>query len=75
MRIVGRRVERPVAFFASGVLLLEGARFNDEIHRLPTGGRTLSRKGIYRFSNVDEANRAERDRVATAVALAAQERS
>jgi hypothetical protein len=74
MRIVGRRIERPVAFSASGTLLIEGARFNDEIHRLPTGGRTLIRKGVYRFGSVDETSRAECDRVATAVALAARER-
>jgi hypothetical protein len=37
MRIVGHRQERPISFSASAALLAEGARFNDDIHRLPTG--------------------------------------
>jgi hypothetical protein len=42
MRTIGHRKERPITFSASAALLAEGARFNDEIHRLPTGNtRTM----------------------------------
>lgn len=37
MRTTGHRKERPISIAASVALLAEGARFNDEIHRLPTG--------------------------------------
>lgn len=37
MRIIGSRREPPISFSASAVLLAEGARFTDEIHRPPTG--------------------------------------
>jgi len=63
MRVVGCRKERPITFSASGQLLAEGARFNDEIHRLPTGGRTRIAKGVYRFKDFAEANRLDMDRV------------
>jgi hypothetical protein len=68
MRIVGRRTERPITFSASGLLLAEGARFNDEIHRLPTGARTGIAKGVYRFKSFAEANRFDIDRVVDLVA-------
>jgi hypothetical protein len=57
MRTVGSRKPRPITFSASAALLVEGARFNDEIHRLPTGTSSFIPKGIYRFSTHDEANR------------------
>ena len=56
MRTVGHRKERPISFSASAELLAEGARFNDEIHRLPTGDATGIRKGVYRFRTHEEAN-------------------
>ena len=34
MRTIGHRKEHPITFSASAALLDEGARFNDEIHRL-----------------------------------------
>jgi hypothetical protein len=61
MRIVGRRKERPISFSASAALLVEGARFNDEIHRLPTGNTTYIPKGLYRFKSFEEANRHQQD--------------
>lgn len=61
MRIVGNRKSKPMSFSGAGSLLQEGARFNDEIHRLPGGDRTRFRKGIYRFKTHEEANRHEQD--------------
>jgi hypothetical protein len=61
MRIIGRRTEPPITFSASAALLAEGARFNDEIHRMPTGNRTSIPKGVYRFRNPEDADLHERD--------------
>ena len=61
MRIIGQRKERPITYFASAVLLAEGARFNDEIHRLPTGCATHVPKGVFRFRTHEEANRQQLD--------------
>jgi hypothetical protein len=59
MRQVGSRRERILAVNASGVLLAEGARFNEAISRLsPT---TFVPKGIYRFRSHDAANRHAED--------------
>jgi len=55
MRIVGLRKERPIGLVASGALLAEGARFNDEMRRLPTGNLTFVPKGVYRFKTHEEA--------------------
>lgn len=74
MRIIGHRKERPITFSASAELLAEGARFNDEIHRLPTGNCTFIRKGVYRFKNHEEANRQQMDFLIKGMALIAQER-
>lgn len=57
MRTVGHRVEPPITFSASAALLVEGARFNDDIHRLPTGSRNFILKGVYRFKSHEDANR------------------
>ncbi len=56
MRVVGKRKNRPIVERASGVLLKQGAVFNDEIHRLPTGTVTYFPKGIYRYKTNEEAN-------------------
>jgi hypothetical protein len=56
MRTIGHRKEHPITFSASASLLLEGARFNDEIHRLPTGSSTFISKGVYRFKTHETAN-------------------
>lgn len=71
MRTVGQRKEHPLTFSASARLLLEGARFNDEIHRLPTGNQTLIPKGVYRFKTFAEANKQDLDCLVTAIAQAA----
>ncbi|MBN4079371.1 hypothetical protein JYT26_01895 [Beggiatoa alba] len=56
MRIIGKRQIRSIAEKASGALLKQGAVFNDEIHRLPTGAVTYFPKGIYRYKTNEEAN-------------------
>jgi hypothetical protein len=61
MRTVGRREEHPITFSASAMLLAEGARFNDEMHRLPTGSTTHVPKGLYRFKSFEEANQHQQD--------------
>ncbi|MBI5937518.1 MAG: hypothetical protein HY850_06700 [Betaproteobacteria bacterium] len=68
MRTVGHRKERPIAFSASAALLVEGARFNDEIHRLPTGRTSLVRKGLFRFKTHEDANRHELECLAEGIA-------
>ncbi|MCL4723819.1 MAG: hypothetical protein KJZ90_06075 [Rhodocyclaceae bacterium] len=75
MRTIGRRTAPPITFSASAELLAEGARFNDEIHRLPTGNRTFIPKGFYRFKNFEEANRYDLDCIVVSVVQAALERS
>ena len=57
VKTVGRRRQRSITFHASPALLEDGARFNDEIHRLPTGNRAGFPKGIYRYRTPEEANR------------------
>lgn len=74
MRTVGRRKERPVGITASGSLLAAGARFNDEIHRLPTGNTTFIPKGVYRFMTHAEANQHQMDCLARGMAKIARER-
>lgn len=56
MRTIGKRKESPITFSASGSLLLEGARFNDEIHRLPTGNSSFIPKGVRHFKTHEAAN-------------------
>ena len=75
MRTVGRRKERPIVFSASADLLVEGARFNDEIHRLPTGDQTFIRKGIYRFRSDEASGREELASIAAGMAPIAKQRS
>ena len=75
MRIVGHRTEPPITFSASAELLVEGARFNDEIHRLPTGDRGFIPKGVYRFRSHEEANHFDLDCLTRRMAEIAGERS
>jgi hypothetical protein len=75
MRMLGSRKERPISRIASGVLLAEGARFNDEIHRLPTGNRTFIPKGLYCFMTHAEANQHQLDCLTRGMAKIAQERA
>lgn len=75
MRTLGSRIEPPITFQPSADALLRGARFNDDIHRLPTGRSTCIPKGLYRFKSFAESNRFDLDAVASAVAQAARERA
>lgn len=74
MRTIGHRKEPPIIFSASAALLVEGAHFNNEIHRLPTGNTTFIPKGVYRFKTLEEANRHDVDCVVAGMARTAQER-
>ncbi len=74
MRTVGQRKEAPITFSASDELLAEGARFNDDIHRLPTGDRSFVRKGIYRFKSLDDANHHDQDCIVAGMLRAALDR-
>ena len=72
MRQVGLRREPVLVERASGLLLAEGARFNEAISRLaPT---TFVPKGVYRFKSHDEANRHELDCLARGMGLLAAKR-
>ncbi len=75
MRTIGRRKEHPITFFASASLLAEGARFNDELHRFPTGNMTFIPKGVIRFKTHEEANRYDQECLAKYMAKIAQERA
>jgi hypothetical protein len=74
MRTIGHRRERPITFSASAILLIEGARFNDEIHKLPTGDSTFIPKGVYHFHSHEDANRHRQECVAEGMAKIALER-
>ena len=56
MKVIGRRVEAPLSFCASGKLLAQGARFNDDLRGLPTGDAAYIPKGFYRFRTHEEAD-------------------
>ena len=75
MRTVGQRKERPVGLPASGALLAEGARFNDEMHRLPTGNTSFIPKGVYRFKTHEDANQHQLACLAKGMAKLALERA
>lgn len=71
MRTVGHRKERPINFSASAAALLACARFNDEIHRLPTGNTSFIPKGVYRFRTHYEANQHQLDCMVAGMAAVA----
>ena len=75
MRTIGQRRERPPGSSTSGELLAEGARINDEMHRLPTGNTTFIPKGVYRFLTHAEANQHQADCLAQGMAQLAKERA
>ena len=62
----------PVSFAASATLLAEGARFNDEIHRLPGGNDSFIPKGVYRFKTHAEANQHQMECIARGMAALAR---
>lgn len=74
MRTVGHRQPSPISFAASAARLAEGARFNDEIHRLPSGSNSFVPKGVYRFKTHAEANQHQLDNLAKGMASLARDR-
>jgi hypothetical protein len=75
LKRVGSRRERPIITIPSGEMLAEGARFNDELHRLPTGECTFIPKGVYRFMTHAQANQHQADCLAKGMAQIALERT
>ena len=71
MRTIGHRKERPISFSASAAFLAEGACFNDEIHRLPTGQSTCIPKGVFHFKTHEDANRHQAECLVRCMAAAA----
>jgi len=74
MRIVGHRQPPPISFAVSATRLTEGARFNDEIHRLPSGSYSFIPKGVYRFKTHAEANHHQQECLAKGMAHIARAR-
>lgn len=71
MRTVGHRQPLPISFGASATRLTEGAQFNDDIHRLPSGDDSFIPKGVYRFKTHAEANQHQMDCLAKGMATIA----
>lgn len=74
MKIVGNRKQQAITYAASGVLLAEGARFNDEMHCMPTGASTFFPKGVYFFKLHEDANRQQQDCLTSGMAQIARQR-
>ncbi len=72
MRQVGSRREPAVVEQASGLLLAEGARFNEAVSRLAPS--TFVPKGVYRFRTHDEAIRHRLDCLVHGMGLLALKR-
>lgn len=75
MRTVGNRKERTITLLARADLLIEGARFNDEIHRMPGGQIACIPKGVYRFKTHEEANQQQEKCAIAAMVQLARERA
>jgi hypothetical protein len=75
MRIVGKRKYPLLTYSASAESLVQGCRFNDEIHRLPTGNLTFILKGVYHFKSHEDANRHALDCLAAGMERIALDRS
>ena len=57
MKVVGKRKDAEIPFNASAFLLASCAKWNDEMHKLPSGKSHCIPKGIYRYKTLDEADR------------------
>jgi hypothetical protein len=75
MRTIGRRREMPLSFAASGELLAQGARFNDDLRGLPTGETAFIPKGLYRFRTHEEADAHAQDCLVRGMARVAARRA
>lgn len=74
MKTVGNRKQRRISFHASGELLAEGMRFNDELHRSLGSGLTGIPKGVYRFASHEEQNKFDAEALANHMAHVAKSR-
>lgn len=74
MPTVGHRKAHPITFSASASLLVEGARFNEAIHHMPTGAMSGISKGVRRFKTHEEANQHQMACLIEAMARIARER-
>ena len=72
MRQVGTRREPAIAEQASGLLLTEGARFNEAIARLSRA--SFVPKGVYRYKSHEAANSHDVDCLVGAMGLRALQR-
>lgn len=72
MKTVGTRKQPSLTFSLSAEHLKEGCRFNDEIHRLPTGNTSFIPKGLYRFKTLQEANHHQQTCLAQGMAAIAR---
>ena len=73
MKQVGTRREPPVTEQSDGLLLAEGARFNEAVSRLAQ--TTFIPKGIYRYKSHTDANRHAQDCLVRGMGLLAAKRS
>jgi len=73
MKQVGARREPEIVAQASGLLLEQGARFNETLSRLAPS--TFVPKGVYRFRSHEEANRHGQDCLVRGMGLLAAERA
>ncbi len=68
MRVIGKRKFRRISAIPSGELLKEGALFNDELHKLPTGKTSYIPKGVYRYKTHEDAEKHQNDCLAQGMA-------
>lgn len=68
LRTVGKRPSRDITFHASGKALADGARWNDEMHKLPTGSQHCIPRGVYRYASHEAADRHLADCLASSMA-------
>ena len=73
MKQVGSRRERPLAYRASGQLLIEGALFSEAVSHLAQS--TFIPKGLYRFRSHEDANRQQQQCLVSGMARRAAQQT
>ncbi len=69
-RIVGKRTEPRLCFYASGVELKKSALFNETLQSAFPYGRVICcAKGVYRFKTQEEANQHQENYIADTMVL------
>ena len=71
---VGKRRERPITFHATAENFIEGCRFNDALHALPTGRILQMQKGIYHFHTHADADEHRIDSLIRGIAAIARQK-